>query len=214
MPGTEGQTIPDRVFSRFCATIGHDYSPGACWPWLGWCYPTGYGAISWRESPAKKKTAAVHRIAWWLAHGPIPEDLTVDHMCRTRNCVNPAHLRLLTVSENSALNGHTLKTHCAQGHPYDEANTYRQPKYPTRRLCRACRTLSQSARRKRLRMPTQQTILYYSFDPGARLPRLGVGLIDGDLSSGIDQLLDCIRSSSEDRCDPTLGVWYCEALRR
>jgi hypothetical protein len=40
---------------------------------------------------------------------------------------------------------HRVKTHCPQGHPYDEANTYRPPGAPRSRKCREC---MREARRK------------------------------------------------------------------
>jgi hypothetical protein len=72
---------------------------------------------------------------------PIPAGLTLDHLCEVRNCVNPAHLEPVTRGAN-VLRGDTLpaanllKTHCPQGHEYDEANTYRFPSGA--RACRAC----------------------------------------------------------------------------
>jgi hypothetical protein len=41
-----------------------------------------------------------HRFAYELLVGPIPEDLELDHLCRVRHCVNPAHLEPVTHLEN------------------------------------------------------------------------------------------------------------------
>lgn len=35
-----------------------------------------------------------------MHHGEIPPSLTVDHICRNKLCVNPSHLRLLTLADN------------------------------------------------------------------------------------------------------------------
>jgi hypothetical protein len=73
--------------------------------------------------------------------GAVPEGLELDHLCRVRGCVNPKHLEPVTHRENlmrgeswSAVNAR--KTHCPEGHPYDETNTYIDGK--GRRRCREC----------------------------------------------------------------------------
>lgn len=43
----------------------------------------------------------VHRLAWELTNGPIPENMDLDHRCGNRACVNPAHLRVTTRSQNN-----------------------------------------------------------------------------------------------------------------
>jgi hypothetical protein len=72
--------------------------------------------------------------------GPIPRGLVIDHLCRNTICVNPDHMQVVTVRENT-LRGNTFqarnlrKTHCPQGHPYDQANTYL---HRGKRHCRIC----------------------------------------------------------------------------
>lgn len=41
-----------------------------------------------------------HRVAWERVHGPIPEGLEPDHLCRVRACINVEHLELVTRAEN------------------------------------------------------------------------------------------------------------------
>ncbi|MEU5322933.1 HNH endonuclease signature motif containing protein [Streptomyces sp. NPDC021056] len=83
-----------------------------------------------------------HRYAWELLREPIPAGLVIDHLCRNRRCVNPGHLEVVTLAENtrrgfgiSTFNA--LKTHCPQGHPYSVENTYIHPRNSAR-ICRAC----------------------------------------------------------------------------
>lgn len=56
----------------------------------------GYGTF-WNG----EKNVRAHRYAWEFHHGPIPENVTVDHTCHNRACVNVDHLRLVTVTENN-----------------------------------------------------------------------------------------------------------------
>ncbi len=115
-----------------------------CWLWTA-ATAHGYGRFFFggRLTPA-------HRVAYEMLVGPIPDGLHLDHLCRTPACVNPAHLEPVTQRENT-LRGeappaiHAAVTHCPSGHPYDQANTYRDRN--GWRQCRTCRT--QHSRRRR-----------------------------------------------------------------
>ncbi len=97
--------------------------PGGCWQWVGAIGTHGYGRFR-----ADGKTQQAHRVSYTVHKGPIPAGLDLDHLCRNRGCVNPDHLEPVTRREN-LLRGETFtaanaaKTHCPQGHPYDEENT-------------------------------------------------------------------------------------------
>lgn len=98
----------------------------------------GYSQIGWHDN-GRTVTVLGHRTAWIAAHGPIPDGMTVDHLCRNRRCINVEHLRLLTNEQNARDNGPAQRTHCPAGHPYDEQNTYRTPN--GHRRCRSCANL-------------------------------------------------------------------------
>lgn len=105
--------------------------PAACWLWLLSCGSHGYGQ-TWDGTTV----LLAHRVAWTLANGEIPGDLTIDHICRNRRCCNPSHLRLMTNVENASANGMSTRTHCPRDHPYNDENTYIDP--GGGRRCRQC----------------------------------------------------------------------------
>jgi hypothetical protein len=70
--------------------------PADCWEWRGNVSNYGYG----RTSIGQKRTALAHRFSYEYYVGPIPEGLTIDHLCRNTRCVNPSHLEPITASEN------------------------------------------------------------------------------------------------------------------
>lgn len=118
---------------------------GDCWIWQGALTTWGYGTIRYKGRPCQ-----AHRVAYELLVGPIPDGMQLDHICRVRACVNPAHLEPVTNREN-VLRGfgitanHAGKTHCIHGHPFDEANTYHIKN--GHRQCRTCTRDRMRARR-------------------------------------------------------------------
>lgn len=125
--------------------------PSGCLLWTGPTDKDGYGRV-WLG----RRMRPVHRVMWEMFEGPIPDGLTLDHVkargCTHKNCASIAHLEPVPNKVN-VMRGETIpainarKTHCPQGHPYDEVNTYWRNGW---RACRAChRATANRARAKR-----------------------------------------------------------------
>jgi hypothetical protein len=128
------KTLRERLLSRLII----DRDTG-CLLWTGARNTKGYGVI--REGGRGSRQLMVHRVVYEMFASPIPDGLQLDHLCRVRHCANVAHLEPVTCRENllrgdTIAAAHAAKTHCPQGHPYDEANTYVSPN--RQRFCRKC----------------------------------------------------------------------------
>lgn len=69
---------------------------GDCWDWTAHTTQGGYGVFG----ADGRRLEYAHRYSFMLASGPIQKGQVIDHMCYNRKCVNPAHLRCVTQSEN------------------------------------------------------------------------------------------------------------------
>lgn len=109
-----------------------------CWEWQGVQTNFGYAQIG-----VDGKLIYVHRFAYELLVGPIPADKSLDHLCRNRICVNPAHLEPVSVRVNT-LRGigpsaeNTKKMQCPRGHPLSGNNLSPCWLKRGRRMCKIC----------------------------------------------------------------------------
>lgn len=111
--------------------------PSGCWLWTGAIQTNGYGSTG---IPGSGRTALAHRYVYELLVGPIPEGLTIDHLCRLRHCVNPAHLEPVTMAENLRRARVLIppKARCKRGH-----DTTQSGSRDSTGFCRACKNLRQ-----------------------------------------------------------------------
>lgn len=132
-----------RMPARFWAKVSP--SESGCWVWQAARRKDGYGSVGMGGG----KTALAHRLAYLMLVGQIPYDLEIDHLCRNRSCVNPAHLEAVSKRTN-ILRGeggaaqNARKTHCKNGHELVDGNVYLNG---NRRVCKLCRREVDIARR-------------------------------------------------------------------
>lgn len=105
---------------------------------------SGYWLTSLNRE-GKSNFRHVHALVLESFVGPRPAGLEVRHLDGNPRNARLDNLVYGTSGENKLdmveHGNHAMarKTHCPQGHPYDEANTYSPPSRPNARYCLACR---------------------------------------------------------------------------
>ena len=95
----------------------------------------GYAQIGWQNNRDRHVVLA-HRASWEFSMGPVPLEYTLDHLCKQKRCVNPAHLRILPNFENARrTSGRDWPLgQCVNGHP----NSLLRSDAKGKRYCSEC----------------------------------------------------------------------------
>lgn len=123
----------DKTVSRFWTKVN---KTPTCWLWMSPLSNKGYG-VFWNHTAA----TPAHRFSYELMRGGIENGMQLDHLCRVRHCVNPAHLELVTDAENvlrgigpTAINAR--KSKCIRGHEFSGVGTQGF------RVCNKCKAIT------------------------------------------------------------------------
>lgn len=89
------KSLHDRFFKKVVV------NPNGCWDWIG--------AKSWRENGGgfygrinvDGVNVSAHRVSYMLHRGEIPDGMCVRHICDNKQCTNPDHLILGSISDNN-----------------------------------------------------------------------------------------------------------------
>lgn len=133
----------------------YEVQDNGCWHWTGYVTPGGYGTYYKRAGEDRPTSKLVHRVAYQIHIGTIPDGFHVDHVCHNndescpggkdclhRRCINPEHLEAVPPKVN-VLRGkgfaatNAVKERCSRGHEFSEDNTYIDPSGG--RVCKECR---------------------------------------------------------------------------
>lgn len=96
LPTNSTYELTERQLSRFWRRVEKPHGDEGCWKWVGSINDKGYGIFT-----IGRLTARSHRISFYLANGPIPENMFICHTCDNPECVSPKHLFPGTALDNA-----------------------------------------------------------------------------------------------------------------
>lgn len=140
--------LPRRFWDKVTVVDG-----SGCWLWSAALDGKGYGHLNvGSRRDGTRRMAGAHRVAYEALVASVGPGLELDHLCRVRRCVNPAHLEPVTRQINvlrgeSPAAEHARKTHCPAGHAYDAENTYTSRRGRHCRICNRAAVAKYAARR-------------------------------------------------------------------
>jgi hypothetical protein len=161
--------LPEAIKRR----IDRRSSATGCWLWTG-ALSDGYGRCH-----HEGRLHRAHRLTFELLAGPIPQGDVLDHLCRVRHCVNPAHLEAVTIGEN-VLRGtgpvavHARQTHCRHGHLLSGDNliVWATADGRRHRRCRSCRSATARRSRERPEIRARQLAYWKAYNATRRTRRV------------------------------------------
>lgn len=140
MPFPKG-TVFTPLQERFWEKVNKTNS---CWEWTAFVDKAGYGRI--QKGGRSDPVLYAHRLSYELHVGPIPEGMSIDHLCGNRICVNPDHLEAVTLSVNTQ-RANPVTTHCKAGHERTPENTQYKSD-GSLAFCKSCRRARRRADRE------------------------------------------------------------------